>query len=236
RELGDRTGEAQTLYGIARVERERGNLDAARAKIEDALKIVELVRSKVLSRDLRISFFASLQDYYEFYIDLLMQQQSRSGSSDYSAAALEAGERARARSLLELLYESRADIREGADPALLERERDLRERININADKLLRIKSRKHTQADVDTAEKDIRDLTSEFDRLMAEIRQKSPRYAAVTQPQPLTLKEIQRLLAPDILLLEYQLGKERSFLWAVTQDSIKSYELPSRSEVEAAA
>src|SRR5262249_33588377 len=86
------------------------------------------------------------------------------------------------------------------------------------------------------TAEKDIRDLTSEFDRLMAEIRQKSPRYAAVTQPQPLTLKEIQRLLAPDTLLLEYQLGKERSFLWAVTQDSIKSYELPSRSEVEAAA
>jgi len=35
---------------------------------------------------------------------------------------------------------------------------------------------------------------------------------------------------------LEYALGDEKSFLWAVTPDSVTSYELPKRSEIEAAA
>jgi CHAT domain-containing protein len=39
-----------------------------------------------------------------------------------------------------------------------------------------------------------------------------------------------------NTLLLEYALGKERSFIWAVTPTSIKSYELPGRSEIEGAA
>ena len=34
-------------------------------------------------------------------------------------------------------------------------------------------------------------------------------------------------------LLLEYALGDERSYLWAVTRTSIKSYELPKRAEIE---
>ncbi|MCA1991514.1 MAG: CHAT domain-containing protein, partial [Coleofasciculus sp. S288] len=39
-----------------------------------------------------------------------------------------------------------------------------------------------------------------------------------------------------DTLLLEYSLGSERSYLWAVSKTSITSYVLPSRSEIEAAA
>jgi CHAT domain-containing protein len=57
-----------------------------------------------------------------------------------------------------------------------------------------------------------------------------------LTQPQPLSAKQIQRLLDKDTLLLEYALGEERSYLWAVSQSAIKSYELPERAEVEAAA
>ena len=44
------------------------------------------------------------------------------------------------------------------------------------------------------------------------------------------------KLLDPDTLLLEYALGDERSYLWAVTPTSIKSYELPKRVEIETAA
>jgi len=36
--------------------------------------------------------------------------------------------------------------------------------------------------------------------------------------------------------LLEYSLGEERSYLWAVTKNSFSSYELPSRAVIEAAA
>src|SRR5205823_7403751 len=37
-------------------------------------------------------------------------------------------------------------------------------------------------------------------------------------------------------LLLEYSLGKERSYLWAVTPTDITAYELPNRAEIERAA
>ena len=50
-----------------------------------------------------------------------------------AAAALEASERARARSLLETLGEARANIRQGVDPALLERERHLPQQLSAKA-------------------------------------------------------------------------------------------------------
>src|SRR5262249_29146506 len=76
-----------------------------------------------------------------------------------------------------------------------------------------------------------------EYQETEALIRRTSPRYAAFTQPQPLSVKEIQQqVLDPETLLLEYSLGEGRSFLWAVTPASITSYVLPSRAEIEAAA
>jgi CHAT domain-containing protein len=49
-------------------------------------------------------------------------------------------------------------------------------------------------------------------------------------------LAELQRLLDADTLLLEYALGEERSFLWAVTPTTLASFELPKRAEIETAA
>jgi CHAT domain-containing protein len=67
-------------------------------------------------------------------------------------------------------------------------------------------------------------------------IRKASPAYAALTQPQPLRLKEIQAQLDQGTMLLEYSLGEERSYVWAVTQNSLKTYQLPKREEIEKAA
>jgi CHAT domain-containing protein len=54
---------------------------------------------------------------------------------------------------------------------------------------------------------------------------------------RPLGLPEIQaEVVDDDSLLLEYALGRERSYLWVVTPGSLASYELPSRAVIEAAA
>jgi CHAT domain-containing protein len=69
------------------------------------------------------------------------------------------------------------------------------------------------------------------------QIRVKSPAYAALTQPQPLNAQQIQQqLLDADSLLLEYSLGEERSYLFALTPDSLHAYQLPKRAEIEALA
>jgi tetratricopeptide (TPR) repeat protein len=51
RSVGDRSGEADTLYNIARAERNRNNLSEARGAIEAALAISERLRTKVASQE-----------------------------------------------------------------------------------------------------------------------------------------------------------------------------------------
>jgi CHAT domain-containing protein/tetratricopeptide (TPR) repeat protein len=236
RAVGDPNGEADTLLGIARVEQTRGNLTQARQLTEQAIGLIESLRTNVVSQELRASYFANRQGFFETYIDVLMQMHKQNPVEAFDALALAVSERARARSLLELLKESRADIRQGVDGSLLERERSLQQRLNARAAAQVSLLNRKHTPEQADAAAKEIASITAEYEEVQAQIRARSPRYAALTQPRPLGLTEIQQqALDEDTLLLEYALGENRSYLWLVSQRSIDSYELPPRAEIEAA-
>src|SRR5215475_3051267 len=199
--------------------------------------MIESLRTNIDSQELRASYLASRQEFYEAYIDVLMQMHKQNPAAAFAAAALAVSERARARSLLELLKESRADIRQGVDGSLLERERSLQQRLNARAAAQVSLLNRKHTPEQADVAAKEIASITDEYEEVQAQIRARSPRYAALTQPQPLSLAEIQRqVLDPDTLLLEYSLGDDASYLFVVSQTSITSHRLPKRAEIEDAA
>jgi CHAT domain-containing protein/tetratricopeptide (TPR) repeat protein len=230
----DWRGEASSLYWIARCERESGDLGGARAKIESAIEIIESVRARIAGQELRTSYFASVQQYYEFSIDLLMQMNAREPSAGFDALALRTSERARARSLIELLAESRADIRQGVDPELLGGERALAQQLANAAARRRRLSLSKQAGGEAVAVDREIKALTTRLEDVESQIRAVSPRYASLTQPRPLGLKEIQQqVLDSDTLLLEYWLGEARSFLWVVGRDSAASFELPARSEIE---
>jgi CHAT domain-containing protein/Tfp pilus assembly protein PilF len=236
RAVEDRSLEASILRRIAQVERERGNLVEARKQIEAAIDIIESLRTKIASQELRASYFASSQQYFETYIDLLMQLHNRHPDEGHNSRALQVSERARARSLLEMLTEARASIRQGVDPELLQRERSLQQLLNTRAASQNRLLQGGNNAEQASAVRKEIKFLLGQYHDLEAQIRINSPRYAALTQPSPLTLREIQqRVLDPDTLLLEYALGTERSYLWIATFNSLKSSELPPRAEIEVA-
>ncbi|MBD2126487.1 CHAT domain-containing protein [Microcoleus sp. FACHB-1] len=235
--VGDKAGEALTLYNIASLERDRGNLNEALTQIEAAINIIENLRTKIGSQQLRASYFASVQDYYEFYIDLLMQLHKTNPSKGYDALALQASERARARTLLEFLTEAQANIRQGANPKLLEQENTLQQRFDALEKRRIELFSGQWTNKQVQAVEQERTVLQEEYQQVQEQIRRTSPRYASLKYPQPLTLSEIQQqVLDDDTLLLEYSLGEDRSYLWAVTKTSISSYELPKRADIEKAA
>jgi CHAT domain-containing protein len=232
----DRGREAQTLYHLAHVERDRGNLAEARSHIETSLGIIESLRTNLASEDLRSSYLASVHQHYELYTDLLMRLDEQNPSGGFAAAALQTSERGRARSLLELLAQAHANIRQGADASLLERERSLQQALKDQAERQMRLLNQEHTDEEAAGPAARIRELTISYDEVESEIRTRSPHYARLTQPQTLTLAEIQNELDADTLLLEYSLGDERSYLWAVTPDSITGYTLPARSLIETPA
>jgi hypothetical protein len=198
--------------------------------------MIESLRTNVVSQELRASYLASRREFFETYIDVLMQMHRQNPATAFDALALAVSERARARSLLELLKEARADIRQGVDSSLLERERSLQQRLNARAAAQVSLLNRKHTPEQAAAIAKEITAITAEYEEVQARIRDRSPRYAALTQPQPLTLAEIQQqVLDPDTLLLEYALGDNASYLFVVSQTSITSHQLPKRAEIEAA-
>jgi CHAT domain-containing protein/tetratricopeptide (TPR) repeat protein len=237
REGGIRNGEAQALLGLARAEQKLGNLSEALSHMEAAIAIIEGIRTGIVSPDLRVAYHATNQDFYEHYIDLLMQLDGRSPSEGFAARALQASERARSRSLLDLLIETQADLRQGVEPRLLDEERRLITQINGRETRRRQLLGPGRDQAAISAVDKELNELLAKYRELQARIRIESPRYAALTQPQTLSLREIQtRVVDSESLLLEYTLGRDRSYLWVVTPESFRTFVLPSRAEIEKAA
>ncbi len=231
RAAGHRYREAQMELGIARAKRALGHLEEARTHSGAALEIVETLRTRIGSPDLRASFSALQHQASELAIDLLMESHRADPAAGWDRAALEIGERARARTLVELLNEAGVDIRQGVDPALLESRTALLRRLSAKTERALR----EHPKgADERSALEEERfAVLRDLDAVEAEIRERSPGFAALTWPQPLRAAEIQALLDPNTILLSYALGKERSYLWAVTLDKVESFELPGRARIE---
>src|SRR6185369_16111946 len=145
-----------------------------------------------------------------------------------------ANERGHARSLLETLKEYGTDIRQGVDEKLLQRELDLQRGLRAKTERRIQLAVAK---APVEELDKELSDLSTELQQVQGQIRATSPRYAALVQPSPLTLREIQQqVVDADTALLAYALGEERSYVWLVTADSMKSFELPARAQIEDSA
>lgn len=231
RMLEDPVGQAETLTSLATVERALDRLEDALAHASKAISLVESVRTTVADPELRASFMASRRLAFDLAMGLRMDLERRQPGKGHAEAALALSERARARSLLDLLQEARNDIRQGIPPELRERETSLAYQLRRKARELrASVKEEKRAQL-----QRELTDLLAEADRLEHQIRRSNQRYAVLDQP-PLDAAGIQGLLDPDTVLLEYTLGEERSFLWVVTPDRVESFELSGRAEIEAAA
>jgi CHAT domain-containing protein len=231
----DRIHEATTLVQLARAERALGDLDASRARIEEALLLTESLRGSIPGVGERAAFMAKTHERYDLLIDVLMDLHARQPGHGWDAEALRASERARARGLIELLAGARIDLREGIDEALLARERSLEARLETaRRDEQHRLAAAASPEP---RASRALDALLTEYEDVQGRLRDASPRYAALARPRALALPEIRdQILDSDTLLLEYSLGDDRSFVWAVTAESFTSHELPPRAVVEAQA
>jgi tetratricopeptide (TPR) repeat protein len=237
RKTGDIQRERDALVALAQTERKRNNLSEARDYHEKALDLTESIRAKILRQELRASFLASRQEEYELYTDLLMQLHQQQPDGGHAAAAFEISERGRARSLLETLAEARADIRQGVDAGLLAEELKLADQIRLKEQRRAQLAGNSRAATQTAALAKEIGDLLSEYQSLQGHIRASSPRFATLTQPQPVTAAEIQtEYLDSNTVLLEFALGDKRSWLWAITPDAIISYALPPRAQIETSA
>jgi CHAT domain-containing protein/Tfp pilus assembly protein PilF len=211
--------------GQAKLDRARGQLTAALEKIAKGLEVVETVRSDVASDDLRTSFFAANREFYELYVDLLLQRNEAPGDQ---ARALVASEQARARGLRDLLAEGKIDVGGGVDRKLRQEELALTGQLDQTESQLTQVRqASRPDEAAARRLEEKLLKIEQQQHVLVGQIRAQNPRYAEVHYPESLDAQKIERMLAPQAALLEYAVGQERTALFVVTREGLAAYTLP---------
>ena len=226
------------------------------AAYRSALDTIEAIREGSLRADeSRTTFLATTEDVFreasaalaEMALASLTNGVPSSSNAPATTASLEGEplkyaseslsfiERGRARSLLDMLNESGGEISEGVPPELLQKKRaNLDEQQKIAAQMTGVNLGGDDAKKSPEELEKELDRLQDEYESIENQIRSSSPRYAALTASRPLTLEDIrQQVLDDDTTLLEYSLGDERSYLFAVTRTGFTVSRLPARAEID---
>ena len=223
-------GYAESIAFQGGLAEQGGNQDEATRLYAKAIDVVDRQLTQLGgSTDVRAEFRGKHSGYYAEYANLLVRQQK----PEMAFAVLE---RSRARTLLEMLASSHVDIRQGADPSLIDKERLLQATLTAKTNRRVSLLEGEHTAQQLAEVNREMNTALSEYQELEGQIRANSPRYAALTQPKPLSAQQAQRLLDADTVLLDYSLGAKRSLLFLLTATALDAYALPKRDDIEKAA
>ncbi len=231
RSLRDRMAEAEALHDLALAERSLGHPAKAISDAKEAVNRLEELRTGFVSADLRASFLATRRRSFSLLIDLLMDQDATEPGKDHDREAFAISERARARarSLLDVLRAGTVGHNAGAaPPGLLTQRSSLLRRVSAKVNQRL-----KQSGKQAEALDNEVADLRAELDLVEAKIRQLDPSFAVSSAPQLVTPQDISGWLEPGTVLLEYSLGEERSFLWAIEPGQVRSFILPSQEKIE---
>ncbi len=197
--------------GLGEVCRRRGQTGQAVEHLRAAVESIEKLRGNVPGPELRATFSSGRARVYEEIIGALASLGRAREAFAYS-------ERARARSFLDTLAESRAQVRKGLTPEQYKRQSALEA-----------ARARARDRESAETADFALREWS-------VEIRKTNPRYAELRYPEPFDASRAQRAAATmGATILEYELGERRSLIWVITATEIHMALLPGRRVVEQA-
>jgi CHAT domain-containing protein len=222
----------------------QGKKENALEAYREALKTIETIRAGSLRADeSRSTFLATTKDVYDeaasAFAEMALSTSPSGGALsgkalEYAAESFRITEAGRARSLLDMLGDVNGQITEGVPADLLKRKQDNLDRQQEIAAQLTGISLGAEQKEKPSQLDADLDKLQTEYDDIENQIRTASPRYAALTGAQPQSLTDVQqKVLDEGTVLLEYSLGSEISYLFAVAPSSVSLFKLAPRSSLE---
>jgi CHAT domain-containing protein/Tfp pilus assembly protein PilF len=218
-ETGLRDDAAESLFKLAELEYHVGNMSQARASAERALELLESVRSQVPNVNLRALYYSRKRQFFELLVELAILPDNPNAAAD-GLLAVESG---RSRALMDLL----------ASSGVLEKTADL-SRYTDNQRQLDYLSSLlSTTRPGKDTV------LRQRFQKLLDEnaVIEKEIRKSVLDQKLAAPFQSVEELqqksLPADSALLEFYLGRKRSYLWLVDAHHIQVFTLPPAKVIE---
>ena len=213
------TEEARTLHVLGLAERRAGRIEEGTRDLCRAIDVLDRQRARLGGTpEARAAFEATLGDYYHSCLEARIE-------AGRPAEAFHVLERGRARAFLDLLAER--DLHPSGLPAELAARRL---QLHTEYDRMqarLAALSPDHDDRDEEEIARlagELRDLRNRQEELAERIQRESPRAAALQSPEPLDLDAARAALDPGTVLLEYAVGEERSWLFAVGEAGLSVF------------
>lgn len=220
RSARDRRSESLALAAMARLDVSRGRLDEARVSIEESLAIVESLRGQIAAPALRSSFLSSQQDDYGIAMDVLLALEAREPGRGHAGEAFGMSERSRARALLDGIAEARLDLAQDLPEDLRRREAEVGARIKaLQVEALAAGPEKADAERRLDLAE-------DEWEALVAEMRRRTPRYASLRYPLPMSAEAARKALGPATAIVSFAVNSERILAFVLTPSGLSARRL----------
>jgi CHAT domain-containing protein len=225
RQDGSRLIERIFVYYLAEIQKALQQHEAALANYRQAMSAVERARAQALPTEVsRGGMVSSYQRVFAGAIDLLVDMRRQE-------EALKIAETYHARAFLDVLAESRIDLRADLDKEQRRREDRIFERISGIQKELWRPKVAPERQSQLN---KELQEAEAELESFQREMRRANPRYASVKYPQLLQTSRIsEELLDADSALIEYVVSEPGSFAWVVRRGKIACVRLPGKKAID---
>ena len=204
-----------------------GEWAAADTLLVEALEIVESVRAEQAGEDIRLGFLTDKKSIFARRVGVL----HRLGRDEEAFAV---AERARARSLLDVLAVAANDVGGAVSPELREKERRLSVRLGEAQSALSEAVSAESWEAAlVDSLHRAAEEAGREYRNVLDEISARDPAWGDLAgRRAPLGLDEVRaRVLLPDQVLLEYVVSGDRCFAFLVGKDRFRAAALATSQD-----
>ena len=216
----------QTYFGLGKVYEKQKKYKKSLANYELALTQIEKIRSVLATDEFKVGFVENKQKVYNNIIRLSAHLHKQYPGDGYNLKSFLYAERAKARALLDIVYQGRifhnlSGIPEEFQQKYLLNEKNLEKNHLDLSTELAKPESDQNNELIFNLNHK-ITSLQREKTQLTEEIKEKYPRYHDLANPQLLAATEVQKtILKEKQVLVEYFVGEEQIFVWIINQEKI---------------
>lgn len=206
---------------IAQAHAVLGDAPAALVAVRSALDRMEKTRADLQDSSRRAGFLEQRQGLYAFAVDLALRVNK-------PADGFELAERARSRAFLDLI--GSAALSKGRTHALAQEESALRARL-AEATALARDPG-EDEGVGATTPRVRLEAVEREYQAFLVRVRRESGEQASLMAVEPVTVAEIQTLLPPDTVLVEYMVARGEVVVWLVDKATVQVRRVPFAREL----
>ncbi|MEO0190740.1 MAG: CHAT domain-containing protein [candidate division WOR-3 bacterium] len=187
--------QASILSNLGFAQHKAGQVDEAINSFTRAVNLIEDLRGKIASQEFRSAFFENKIVIYEELINLYYKKGNAKKAFEYA-------ESAKSRAFLDLISGEDIAQKTNLDPKikdLIKQEQALEKKIEFL------------------TGMPEQSDAIIEHNRIIKELSEKFPDYEVLRSSKPLDIKRLQDILDDQTAVVEYFIGLENGYIFAIT-------------------